>query len=225
MRNALRPTSQIWSLARYSRSWPALSPPLRQTRPLQEVRDSALILLYPPSLHSLCRGQGPSCPFATAAITTTAYATRCAATLGNAKTATTLFSDTAARYWSVLDDLCRAIDTGDTSIGLPPYNGGLFERDRTSILTRVRLNDAVMANVIDALSFESAPEGRRYINYPRPKRAATRFDLRTAPRTRGDPRRPWRRHPSQRLSPEKDQAATTPQTISSASSSTRRLTR
>ena len=24
-------------------------------------------------------------------------------------------------------DLCRAIDAGDASIGLPPYNGGLFD--------------------------------------------------------------------------------------------------
>ena len=32
-----------------------------------------------------------------------------------------VFSETAAPYWSAIDDLCRAIDQGDTSIGLPPY--------------------------------------------------------------------------------------------------------
>ena len=42
-----------------------------------------------------------------------------------------VFSGRAARYWSAIDDLCRAIDQGDASIGLPPYNGGLFDRDRT----------------------------------------------------------------------------------------------
>ncbi len=64
------------------------------------------------------------------------------------------FSDTAARYWAALDDLCRAIDKGDGSIGLPPYNGGLFDPERRRFLTQVRLGDAVMASVIDALSFE-----------------------------------------------------------------------
>ena len=76
-----------------------------------------------------------------------------------------MFSATAARYWSAFDDLCRAIDAGDASIGLPPYNGGLFDRERTPLLSRVRLGDAVMADVIDALSFERTPLGRRYINY------------------------------------------------------------
>ena len=76
-----------------------------------------------------------------------------------------MFSASAARYWSAFDDLCRAIDAGDASIGLPPYNGGLFDRDRTPLLSRVRLGDTVMADVIDALSFERNGPRRRYINY------------------------------------------------------------
>ncbi len=75
------------------------------------------------------------------------------------------FSETATRYWSTLDDLSTAIDRGDASIGLPPYNGGLFDPDQTPLLGRVRLGDRVMADVIDALSFERTPLGRRYINY------------------------------------------------------------
>jgi hypothetical protein len=43
--------------------------------------------------------------------------------------------------------------------------GDFTERERTPLLTGVRLNDAVMADVIDALSFERTTEGRRYINY------------------------------------------------------------
>ena len=74
-------------------------------------------------------------------------------------------STTAARYWSVLDDLCRAIDNGDADIGLPPYNGGLFDKDRTPLLTEIRLGDALIANVIDKLSFIKSEQGRRYINY------------------------------------------------------------
>jgi hypothetical protein len=48
---------------------------------------------------------------------------------------------------------------------LPPYNGGLFDAERTPLLTTIRLGDAVMANVIDALSFERTTDGRKYINY------------------------------------------------------------
>ena len=75
------------------------------------------------------------------------------------------FSGTAARYYHAIDDLCRVIDKGDSSIGLPPYNGGLFDRERTPLLSTIRLGDQVVADVIDALSFEKTPEGRRYINY------------------------------------------------------------
>ena len=85
--------------------------------------------------------------------------------MGRRKDRDDVFSTSAARYWAAIDDLCRAIDQGDASIGLPPYNGGLFDRDRTPLLGRIRLGDEVMAKTIDALSFEQTPVGRRYINY------------------------------------------------------------
>ena len=75
------------------------------------------------------------------------------------------FSTSATSHWSSFRELCRLIDEGDPSIGLPPYNGGLFDRARTPLLDRIELNDQIMANVIDVLSFEKTPEGRRYINY------------------------------------------------------------
>ena len=75
------------------------------------------------------------------------------------------FSTSATPYWSAFDDLCRAIDAGDASIGLPPYNGGLFDSERTPLLEQVRLHDQIMANVIDVLSFEIIGGVRRYINY------------------------------------------------------------
>ena len=85
--------------------------------------------------------------------------------VGQRKERNDTFSLSAARYWSVFDDLCRAINSGDRSIGLPPYNGGLFDPERTPLLTRIRLGDAVMADVIDALSFEQTDGTRKYINY------------------------------------------------------------
>lgn len=85
--------------------------------------------------------------------------------IGRRKDTNDTFSTSAARYWSVIDDLSRAIDKGDTSIGLPAYNGGLFNRDATPVLANVRLPDSVMADVIDLLSFERIGGLRRYINY------------------------------------------------------------
>ena len=85
--------------------------------------------------------------------------------VGHRKKLKDTFSTSATRYWSAFDDLCRIINEGDASIGLPPYNGGLFDPKRTPLLGRIRLPDQIMANVIDVLSFEKTPQGRRYINY------------------------------------------------------------
>jgi hypothetical protein len=85
--------------------------------------------------------------------------------LGKRKDSGDTFSDTASRYWGVLDDLSRAINKGDGSIGLPPYNGGLFDEARTPLLTTIRLGDTVVADVVDALSFDHSSGERKYINY------------------------------------------------------------
>ncbi|PJK27698.1 Eco57I restriction-modification methylase domain-containing protein [Minwuia thermotolerans] len=85
--------------------------------------------------------------------------------VGRRKDQGDVFSPTAARYWGAVDDLCRAISHGDPAIGLPPYNGGLFDPDRTPLLARIRIGDAVMAHVVDRLSFERTGDGRKYINY------------------------------------------------------------
>ncbi len=85
--------------------------------------------------------------------------------IGTRKDANDSFSTKATRYWSVLDSLCLAIDEGDTSIGLPPYNGGLFDAKRTPLLREVQIPDDIMAEVIDRLSFERSGATRKYINY------------------------------------------------------------
>ena len=75
------------------------------------------------------------------------------------------FSESIGDYWSVIQNLCRAINDGDESIGLPPYNGGLFSPDLTPLFDEISLGDAVIADVVDALSFESISGTRRYVNY------------------------------------------------------------
>ncbi|MBN9307212.1 MAG: restriction endonuclease [Devosia sp. 67-54] len=132
--------------------------------PLQDVREAALILLYR-LLFILYAEDRDLLPVNDRRYDNYGLRDRVRLDVGDRKDKGDAFSNTAARYWSVLDDLCRAIDEGDTSIGLPPYNGGLFDPERTPLLRQVRLSDAVMAEVIDKLSFERADDTRKYINY------------------------------------------------------------
>ena len=79
------------------------------------------------------------------------------------------FSSAATNYYDRLNTLFRLIDRGDPSIGLPPYNGGLFSRDSAPLLESVRLPDSVIANIIYDLSHaRSARKGdsvRSFVNY------------------------------------------------------------
>ena len=132
--------------------------------PLDEVRDAGLVVLYR-LLFVLYAEDRDLLPVRDSRYDDYALRDRVRGDIGRRKDEGDVFSVAAARYWSAFDDLCRAIDQGDASIGLPPYNGGLFDRDGAPLLSRVRLGDAVMAAVIDAMSFERTPLGRRYINY------------------------------------------------------------
>lgn len=131
---------------------------------LQEVREASLILLYR-LLFILYAEDRDLLPVNDKRYDDYGLRDTVRLDVGKRKDVNDTFSNTAARYWSALDDLCRAIDKGDTSIGLPPYNGGLFETDRTPLLSRIRLGDSVMADVIDKLSFERTDSERKYINY------------------------------------------------------------
>lgn len=76
-----------------------------------------------------------------------------------------VFSASAGKIWAHVADLARIIDKGDASVGIPPYNGGLFAVDGTPLLDSIRIPDSVMAPALDALSYERASGERRYINY------------------------------------------------------------
>ena len=75
------------------------------------------------------------------------------------------FSGFASRYYDHISTLCRQVDQGDPTIGLPPYNGGLFAQQAAPILERVRLSDAVLAPIIHNLSRTEGELGPRYVNY------------------------------------------------------------
>ena len=75
------------------------------------------------------------------------------------------FSDFASRYYDQIRTLCRQIDKGDPSIGLPPYNGGLFAQQAAPLLERITLSDAILAPIIYDLSHTESSAGRRFVNY------------------------------------------------------------
>ncbi len=75
-----------------------------------------------------------------------------------------VFSDGAANYYNRLTELFRMIDQGDPSIGLPPYNGGLFSANAAPLLERARLSDAELAPIIYALS-HTAEASPKFVNY------------------------------------------------------------
>ncbi len=76
------------------------------------------------------------------------------------------FSSNATKYYDNLATLFRMIDHGDASIGLPPYNGGLFADGAASMLSQIRLDDATIAPIIYELSHTNGDGGfPRFINY------------------------------------------------------------
>ena len=76
------------------------------------------------------------------------------------------FSAKAPNYWNRLVGLFRIIDEGDASIGLPPYNGGLFAPEAAPLLDTVRLSDAYIAPIIHNLSHARDAQGvRHFVNY------------------------------------------------------------
>ena len=79
------------------------------------------------------------------------------------------FSEIAGNYYNRLAELFKMIDKGDPSIGLPPYNGGLFAIDAAPLLEQVRLPDSKVAPIIYDLSHtpraDGSRAGRRFVNY------------------------------------------------------------
>ena len=75
------------------------------------------------------------------------------------------FSSTVGRIWLDLKGAFTLIDKGDDEVGMPAYNGGLFDRARAPLLERTNVPDKVMAPIIDALSRRTEDLLRGWINY------------------------------------------------------------
>ena len=75
------------------------------------------------------------------------------------------WSSTMPKLWLALRGVFTLVDQGDDDIGMPAYNGGLFERARSPLLERTGVPDAVMAPIIDALSRRTEDLLHAWINY------------------------------------------------------------
>lgn len=76
-----------------------------------------------------------------------------------------VLSDRADTRYGTLRALFSAIDGGDTKLGLPPYNGGLFDASEHPLLETVRLPDSVVALAVDTLSRREEGGRKLRINY------------------------------------------------------------
>lgn len=70
------------------------------------------------------------------------------------------FSSYSTTMWSRVEDLFRLIDKGEESLGIPPYNGGLFNSDEHTFLTENDVSNRYLAEVIYRLSTTQNDDGR-----------------------------------------------------------------
>ena len=68
-------------------------------------------------------------------------------------------------FWDTLANIFTLVSEGDGTVGMPQYNGTLFESYRYPLLGRIRVPDALMAPIIDMLSRTAETEHALRINY------------------------------------------------------------
>ena len=133
-------------------------------RPMPEIREAALIFLYRLLFVLYAEDRG-LLPVNDVAYDDYGLRKRVRDDIAQRKARNDTFSGVASSYYDHLGTLFRLIDVGDQSIGLPPYNGGLFAEDAAPLLNQVRLPDAIIADVVHDLSHTHADGQPGYVNY------------------------------------------------------------
>jgi len=130
---------------------------------LEEVRESALVLLYrllflfyAEDRHLLPTRDPRYAPYS---------ARRIRERVRDEVDASKVFSTRLDNIWRELKGAFLLIDEGDDAVGMPAYNGGLFDRSRAPLLERTRVPDSVMAPIIDMLSRRTEDLLKLWINY------------------------------------------------------------
>ena len=75
------------------------------------------------------------------------------------------YSGYATQYWGQLEDLFGLIDSGQEELGIPPYNGGLFDDDQHAFLAENEVADRYIAEVIHRLGTTENGEGPVLADY------------------------------------------------------------
>ena len=133
-------------------------------QPMPAIREAALIFLYRLLFVLYAEDRG-LLPVNDAAYDDYGLRKRVRDDVARRKARNDTFSTAASSYYDHLTTLFRLIDVGDRSIGLPPYNGGLFAQDAADLLNQVRLPDDVIADVVHDLSHTQDDGQPRYVNY------------------------------------------------------------
>ena len=123
-----------------------------QEAPLKEIHDNSLIVLYR-LLFILYAEYRGLLPLGVNRLYTDSYSLdvfkkEIASRLDkNEPIATSTFG-----YWNKLKELFEIINIGNKELGVPPYNGGLFDPEKHKFLETRRVGDLYVAKAIDLLS-------------------------------------------------------------------------
>ena len=73
----------------------------------------------------------------------------------------------ATNHWSHLRNLWRFVDQGQSELGIPPYNGGLFKPDSHPFLEKYEVGDRHLAKAVDLLARAEDPRTgtREFVDY------------------------------------------------------------
>ena len=133
--------------------------------PLTEVRDAALIFLYRLLFVLYAEDRG-LLPVNEARYAEYGVRKNVRDMIARIMSTHGVFSDMATNHYDRLTNLFRQIGYGDRSIGLPPYNGGLFSTEAAPLLETARLADSVIAPVVYGLSHTNGTGDKpRFVNY------------------------------------------------------------
>ncbi|MGA2517024.1 MAG: hypothetical protein ABSG44_10805 [Thermodesulfobacteriota bacterium] len=119
---------------------------------LKEIHDNSLILLYR-VLFILYAEHRDLLPLGVSRLYTESYSLdafkkEVASRLDkNEPIATSTFG-----YWNKVKELFEIINIGNKELGVPPYNGGLFDSEKHTFLEKYRIGDLYVAKAIDLLS-------------------------------------------------------------------------
>lgn len=151
----------------FEKAFPLIANGLHDAAPdarLEEIRDSAFILLFR-LLFIFYAEDRDLLPMSDERYQMYSLRNSLRVDVGRFMDARRQFSGSVSGYWSRLSLLCNEINSGDNTMGLPAYNGRLFDPKQNPLLSDVTLPDSIVVQIVDLLSYSLADGVRRYINY------------------------------------------------------------